>query len=503
MTLAAYRQAALALFYLLAVIHPAGGTIDPADGCEYWVAPPPAGNDKNPGTANRPWATLQQANKKVPDKHCTVWFRPGVYKGVNRLNRRFETPTTFAAVIPYRAVLTGLDSVLTISGAKNVTLTGFDIRHSGPGAAPLLIAIDGSDEGWAEYVKLRNNLIHDSYNNDLLKVYNLARFITIENNIFYNQGPPEEHLDINSVTDVVIQDNIFFNAYEASGRPNHNQSKQFIVIKDSNGAADGLVGSRRVTVRRNIFLNWQGQDDETFIQVGLDGKPYFEAQDIRIENNLLIGNSNNRVGAAFGVRGARNVHFVNNTVVGDLPALAYATRVTITEQNPKNRNITFYNNIWSDPTGTMGSGLDGEPNEFADGDPDESLNLVLDRNLYWNGPSPIPGGDLFSPLKDDKRRIVRDPRLAARQKNLVLPLWVPGKGFLSGRKSIRAEFVRLAKQYGEIPQSSPAVNKADASLAPRLDLLKRRRDCRPDLGALEFQFASPCKARTFRELWRN
>jgi hypothetical protein len=480
------KHAPIIVACLLIAFIPGAGRIYPTNSCEYWVAPLPTGNDENIGSYRRPWATLQHANQNVPDGDCTVWFLPGVYSSAARLNRRFETPTRFMSLLPYRAVLQGNDSALFISGAKNITIEGFDIRHEGSDAAPLLIAIDGSELGWAEFVTLRDNLIHDSYNNDLLKIYNLSRFITIENNIFYNQGSFEEHMDVNSVTDVVIQDNIFFNAYEASGRFNGSASKQYIVIKDSNGDEDGLLGSQRVTVRRNIFLNWQGQDDETFIQVGLDGKPYFEAIDIHIENNLLIGNSGHQVGAAFGVRGAKDVYFVNNTVVGDLPSRAYAAWVTLTEQNPRNQNVFFYNNIWSDPTGTMGSDLYGKSNEFADGNRDFTDNLVLDNNLYWNGKMRIPPGDLLSPLVDDAHRLIINPWLVTDQRNVVLPFW-DGSAFLSGEKTIRAEFVRLVNEYGTIPIFSLAKDKANPQYAPPEDILGQPRLGRPDLGAYENQ----------------
>ncbi len=472
------------LVSLLVALNLGASGFQTAQKCEYWVAPSPVGTDENVGSYTRPWATLKFANDNVPDDNCTVWFRPGTYFGASRLNRRFETHTTFKSVIPYRAVLKYNGAAVLISGAKNITLEGFDIQHSGPGASALLVAIDGSKKGWSEYVTLRNNIIHDSYNNDLLKVYNLSRYITIENNLFFNQGPPDEQMDVNSVTDVIIQDNIFFNDYEDSGRVKDNSSKHFIVIKDSNGPEDGLIGSRRVTVRRNIFLNWEGQDDETFVQVGLDGKPYHEAIDIHIENNLLIGNSKDPVGAAFGVRGARDVFFVNNTVTGNLPSSAYAFWVTITEQNPRNQNIFFYNNIWADPTGSMGGDLKGKSNRFSRGHLEDTENLVMDNNLYWNGLFRVPNGDLLSPLQDDTHRIVAPPLLASNQRSVVLPYW-NGNAFLSGSESIREEFVRLVSKYGEISIISFAKNSANPSYTPPDDILGRARGNYPDIGAYE------------------
>ncbi len=458
---------------------------DPHPACSYWVAPAPIGSDRNPGSYERPWATLKHASEAVPDHFCTVWFFAGEYSGSNRLNRRFETPTSFKSIQPYRAELHAYGAPVIISGGRNITIEGFDIHHTGPGAVGMVIAIDQNDEGWAELITLRNNIIHDSYEDDLLKIYSGVRYAVIQGNIFYNQSPPEEQMDVNSVTDVVIEDNIFFNSYESSGRTNTNQSKQYIVIKDSDGPNDGLVGSQNITVRRNVFLNWQGQADETIIQVGLDGKPYFEAIGVKVENNLIIGNSPNQVGRAFGVRGAKDVAFINNTVVGDLPAEAYAAWVDKTGLNPNNENITFRNNIWSDSTGTMGAGPNDLTNNFADGDPSTVFPLVLDNNLYWNGPRPIPPGELFSPLVDDHHLVIGAPGLNESYQGLVLPVW-NGTSFASGSMTIREEFLHLVKLYGTFTGTSPAIDRADPAYAPRDDIFGRQRDARPDLGAYEY-----------------
>ncbi len=459
-------------------------TNNPLPQCSYWVAPAPAGSDGNPGTFAQPWATLEHASEAVPDDRCTVWFMPGTYSGENRLNRRFSNPTVFKSTSPYQAELTADGTAVIISGGKNIIIEDFNIHHSGAGADSLVVAIDRNDDGWAEYITLRNNIIHDSYNNDLLKIYNESRYVYVQNNIFFNQGPPDEQMDVNSVTDVVIEDNIFFNSYQSSGRTNTNNSKQFIVIKDSD-ETDSVVGSRNITVRRNVFLNWQGQPDETIVQVGLDGKPYHEAVGVRVENNLVVGNSPFQVGKAFGVRGAKDVAFVNNTVVGDLPAQAYAAWVTTSGANPVNVNISFRNNIWSDSTGTMGAGVNDPVNDFSDGDPSRTISLQLDNNLYWNGGQTIPSGELFSPLVDDVRRVVGAPLLNESYGNLVLPIWT-GSGFLSGSATIREEFIRLVTLYGTFPAGSAAIDKADPAYAPADDIFGRPRDSSPDMGAYEF-----------------
>lgn len=456
--------------------------------CEYWVAPPPKGNDNNPGTKNKPWATMDHASENVPDKGCIVWFKPGVYLGENKLEQRFSIPTLFKSEQAYKAVLEHKGSPLKINGGKNLVFEGFEIRHSGPGSDIIVIQVQRSQENWSEDITFRNNIIHDSYNNDLLKIYNGSKFVTVEGNVFYNQGDNEQQIDINSVTDVVVQDNIFFNDFEGSGRKNSSNNKPFIIIKDSNANEDGQLGSERVTVRRNIFLNWEG-GLETFVKVGNDGAPYFEAQDIMVENSLMIGNSSYQLASAFGVSGARDVTFRNNTVVGNLPASAYAFHVTVKQQNPTNENIFFYNNIWSDPTGTMGADLNGRPNEFSDGDPAGVVNLQLDNNLYWNGGAEIPNGELVSPTIDDARFVSTNPLINPNYENFIFPRW-NGSTFISGSNNIRQEFVRLVMTYGSLSILSKALGIADPSLTPPDDILHRPRPNKPSMGAYDINIVN-------------
>jgi len=162
-----------------------------AQQCEYWVAPAPLGDDTRPGTLEQPWATLAHAAMQVPDNFCTVWVQDGVYRGTNAISRRFATPTTFKAVHAYMAILEHNGPVLKLSGAQNISVEGFELRHSGADATKHVVIVDRSSESWAEQITFRNNIFHDSYNNDLLKIHNGVRFATVEENVFYNQGDVE------------------------------------------------------------------------------------------------------------------------------------------------------------------------------------------------------------------------------------------------------------------------------------------------------------------------
>src|SRR5690606_21809118 len=284
---------------------------------------------------------------------------------------------------------------------------------------------------------------------------------------------------VNSVEDVVIEGNVFFNDFEGSGRANPGDTSSFIVVKDSNGADDGIVGARRIAIRRNLFLHWQGSSGSNFVLIGEDGHPYREAEDVVVENNLMVGNGTDTMRAPFGVKGARAVTFRHNTVVGDLPSLAFAFRLNVEGANLPVADVAFRGNLWSDPTGTM--------DDFSDTPFGETASFVLARNGYWNGGAPLPSnpaGDLVNP-EDDAAPVPGDPGLPA-DAPLPLPRWDPASGrFGGGFASIDAVRAAWAAAFAP-PPGSAARGAADPAHAPADDLLGRpRSDGAPDLGAIE------------------
>lgn len=455
----------------------------------YYVATTGSDTSGN-GSSTAPWATITHALLRVSDGD-TILVRPGGYSGQVRLSGNFIQGVTVKSETPYQARLRNNGPVITsYDGAKGVTLDGFDIAHSGPGAGALVVHLDGGGvAGRVSSITLRNNVLHDSYNNDILKINNSASSITVQGNIFYNQQGSDEHIDVNSATDVEIQDNIFFNDFAGSGRTNNNDTSSFIVIKDSNGADDAVLGSRRVRVQRNIFLNWQGSSGANFILVGEDGQPYYEAQEVWVENNLMLGNSGEVIRSPLGVKGSRSVLFKHNTVVGDLPSLAFAMRLNVEGSNLPNTDIQFHNNIWSDPSGTMGAVSPSGANDFSDTPLGETQVFALANNLYWNGGIAIPSDDAeLINYDDDPAALVSDPGLGA-QTGIILPRWNPASGaFADGTTSVREAFVRLVLTYGAISEESAAIDAANPATDATEDILGRIRTFGDgaDLGAYEF-----------------
>jgi hypothetical protein len=464
-----------------------GGT---QTGGTYFVATT-GSNTSGDGSAGDPWATISHAVGSVPDDSL-ILVQPGTYDGTVRLDGVFAQGITVRSAVPYQARLRHTSTVVICYYGQGITLEGFDIAHSGPNAGALVIQVQDliGAPGGADRVGrivFRNNVLHDSYNNDILKINNGAEQVLVEGNMFYNQEGSDEHIDINSVTDVTVQDNVFFNDFAGSGRVNGNDTSSFIVVKDSNGNDDGIRGAERVTVRRNVFLNWEGSTGSNFVLLGEDGNSYYEARDVLVENNLMLGNAANTLRAPFGVKGCRDVRFRANTVVGDLPSYAFAMRLNTEGSNQPNDNIEFSNNVWSDPTGTMGA-HGGGGNDFSDTPPSETLAWDLDRNLYFNGGAAIPedSGELIN-YTDDPTRVVADPRLPG-QAGLVLPRWVAATGtFADGSVTIAQARRRLIDLYGTPSENSPLIDAADPVTAPDEDILGQPRTggAGPDLGCLE------------------
>jgi hypothetical protein len=473
-------------------------TDDPPDSlCDDWELPAGGvfyvatdGSDESgDGSSSNPWATITQALDSVPDD-STVQVRPGLYQGRVRIRGTFTAGVTVRSEQPYLAQLRHNETVVTAyahtNGCEGITLAGFDIAHDGTNPdADTVIHIGGDGDGTSvSRLMLLNNVIHDSDDNDLIKLNHSAVEVIIARNMFYNQVGPDEHIDINSVRDVIVQDNVFFNDFAGSGKTNGNDTSSYVLVKDSS-EDDVVDGSQSIFIRRNVFLNWEGSDGQSFVRMTESGGPIHEAVDVTVENNLLLGNAINDSRTSFQVSGGRNISFCHNTVVGDLPGLAYAMRLN---GNPPNEDIEFRGNIWSDPTGTMGAESGQDNNDFSDADPAGTLSFVLDGNLYWNGSEPIPedAAELVN-YTDDAHGVVSDP-LLGDQAGLVIPRWVAADGtFADGSATITEAFERLVLEYGIPGPGSGAVDAALADGAPAEDILCQPRGDSPDIGAYEVQ----------------
>ena len=170
-------------------------------------------------------------------------------------------------------------------------------------------------------------IVHDGSVNDMIKINAKTHRVLFEECVFYNQAAGSNHFDINTVTDITLEGCIFFNDYKGSGRPPTSGSA-FICAKNSGNSSPNTT--RNIHIRRNIFLNYEGKNDQAYVLIGEDAKPFFEAQDVLVENNLFLFTSDVSHIGAFQLKGKlRNITFRANTVSGH-PAggSAYAARMS-------------------------------------------------------------------------------------------------------------------------------------------------------------------------------
>jgi hypothetical protein len=458
----------------------------PTHAATYYVAE--TGSDsQGDGSLAAPWASIDFAISQVQGGD-EVLVRPGTYFGRQRLDRQFDDWVRVRSEVQYAAKLRYDNGAALIAySATHVVIEGFDIAHAPDNTGALVIQIqdllgavagegDGSDAVVSNII-LRNNIIHSSTNNDLLKVNNGAQDILVEGNLFFNQAGSDEHIDINSVLRVTVQDNIFLNT---SARTN---TSSFVVIKDSNGNSDSLLGARDITVRRNVFLNWFGSSGQSFLRVGEDGTSHYEAVGVLIENNLLLGNSAALMRAALTIQGSQDVTVRNNTVSGDLPARSYAARLIAGDTNPGNDALVFLGNVFTDPTGTMDNeGYSGV--DVFDAPADQNQQVSLNTNLFFNGANPVPADNgQFVSAYDDANAVFADPLLASPE-GLVAPVW-DGLQFADGSSTIGEAFRRLVDQHAVPGPGSPLIDPDSLSNAAEEDILGRERGVTPDLGAYE------------------
>jgi hypothetical protein len=434
----------------------------------YYVAA--GGGDKagNGGAAN-PFKTVKFALETLfaanPAGGCQITVKDGDYDACGYINSiRFENPILIKAERQYKVRVKGSSHrTMYMTNSKNIIISGFEfVGNANDKTLAYLMQIELS-----ENIVLENNIIHDSYNNDLLKLNERCDGCEIRNNIFYNQntGGGDEHIDANGVYNTTIEGNIFFNDYEASGRTASNAGFYFILFKSSS-STDITTASRTAVVRKNVFLNWWGAADASYIGLGEDGKSFYEMRDIEISDNLFInndttaaGNFRNRMAGLLTVKNAKNVVFKNNISNGFVQHSAnadnaaggfgYAVRLSKEGTNPEPLdNVQIINNSFADYSGRMGM--------IAAGTSAMITNVTADGNNYFNNGKEflnVQGADLalriaYDPrISSDRHAYFGDPKLESDLSAVPIPYFLDGK-IHGGYADIASARLDLIRRYG-------------------------------------------------------
>jgi hypothetical protein len=478
-----------------------------AEAATYYISP--TGSDSSgSGSSGSPWKTLNYALSKV-NGGDRILLKDGLYEGRAYTNKAFSDWVTIKAENPYRAKLSNIKGVYAADVGS--TVYGNVIKIETLGSAKIIIqdlVISSSIAGKtcsdrdsvedclvffsdAQDVTLKNNIIfgNEAGCKELIKISSFHGYpycpknVSVEGNVIYDHVGVSGADMIDSLRncDLDIHDNLLF-ARETSGA-----AQSFITLK-----AEAVpqyipyaMRSPRVKIYRNVLLNYYGKNDQAFIQLGEDGLPQYEVSDALIENNLLIGNSSWTMAAPFQFKGVRDITVRANTIVGNYANVAaYGFRIGTEGDNLQAMNYYAYNNIWSDPTGTMS-------NLFTIYGDVAVSTIKLKRNLFWNNGNSLPSGTPGPSF--DANKIIGNPQIRSDQSIIVLPIWDESQHkFLSGNTTIKQEFERLVNAYGALGAGSAAIKAADPANMPKDDILGKTRGSQPDIGAFEYRGSSSC-----------
>ena len=156
---------------------------------EYFVALPPAGSDSNPGTREKPWATLSHANSTLQPGDI-VRLREGVYREQIRPSRSGTPglPITYSSFGDEKVVITDVGIGINLDQRSEIVIDGIAVdgnptaKNRGPVSTWL------SMEG-ASHVVVRNSTFRYSSNSGV-KMSGDCSFNALLNNTLSHTGNP-------------------------------------------------------------------------------------------------------------------------------------------------------------------------------------------------------------------------------------------------------------------------------------------------------------------------
>ena len=234
----------------------------------YYVAPPPAGHDANPGSEAAPWATLQHAvDAVVPGD--TVLVRSGEYAGAHMTTSGSADARIVLAAFPGEQPVVNANNPVTpdginLEGADHVTVRGF--RVTGTGRAGIRAVL-------CRHVHIQDNIsdgngrwgILTGFCDDLLIEGNTTSNNAVEHGIYVS----------NSGDRPVIRGNLVF-GNDANGI--HMNGDVFSGSDAYDGVVDGVI-SQAVVEDNILFDNGSPNGGSAINGDGL--------QDSLIRNNLV------------------------------------------------------------------------------------------------------------------------------------------------------------------------------------------------------------------------
>lgn len=300
-------------------------TFSVCEAANYYVAPPPAGNDQGAGTVSSPWGTIQHAvNNAAPGD--TILVADGLYSPFEVAGSGTPTnPITVRAEgnnvrINGYDVFDGRYTAISVVG-DYVTIEGFkiDVGAVDSSVRSRGIRVSGFDGDHVLGVVIKNNTIKNAGWVGITTSF--AEGVRLEgNDVSYSKGQHGIYV-ANSADYPVIRNNKVYGNDEAGIQIN----------ADANMGGDGIVTGALI---ENNILYGNGLNGSGAIE--MDGVENSIIRNNLIYDNKTTGINNYRIDAA---SPCRNNKILNNTIVmpvGSRHGIALRHGAT---------GATIYNNI--------------------------------------------------------------------------------------------------------------------------------------------------------------
>ncbi len=318
----------------------------PAAADTFYVAPPPAGDDANPGTLASPWATLQHAADTVQPGD-TVLVRAGAYAGAHFTTSGTPGQRIVLQAFPGEEAEIVADNATTpdginLEGASYMTVEGFRVDgRTRAGIRAVLcehVTIRGNRTdangvwgiftGFCDDLLIEDNVTTNSldehgiytsnsgdrpvirgnliYGNDSTGIHmngdlsqggdGVISDALVENNIIYDNGTGGgSGINCDGVTDSILRNNLIYNTHASGislfrqdgGAPstgNKVYNNTVLVAGDGRWALNIQNASAANLVRNNVFYS-----EHSFrgaISISLDSLPGFSSDRNALEDRF-------------------------------------------------------------------------------------------------------------------------------------------------------------------------------------------------------------------------
>lgn len=405
----------------------------PALAGTYYIAPPPAGDDGNPGTESQPWATLQHAADTIGPGD-TVLVRAGNYAGA-----QFTTSGTSSAPIVLEAypgetpaITSDNESTpdgINLEGASWMTVQGFNVSNRSRAGIRAVTC---------EHVTIRDNTTDGNFKWGIFTGF--CDDLLIEDNVTSNSVDEHGIYVSNSGDRPTIRGNVTFGNNDCGIQLNGDASE----------GGDGII-SDAVIEGNIIHDNNLGTGGSA---INMDG-----VQDSLIANNLLYDNHSSGISLFQDDGGGPSSgnRVLNNTVL-----VASDGRWALNIQDGAVDNTAENNILWNYHSyrGSLDISEDSLPGFHSD------HNAVMDRFTTDDGDSILTLAEWQQQTGQDAHSFVTTPD---------------------------ALFVDVADDNYQLSPSSPAVDAGTTLQDVTADIVGVTRPQGPayDIGAYELPSGPP------------